>query len=272
MNYELPSVPLSIGGVLDSAIRLYRFAIRRCWILALVYAGVVGAFTLFWNLTLTSAVKPGNTDPRQVLEAMSAILSPVVVGGFLVATVISMALYGGLVKSISAIALGNMTPSPGEAIAVGLRRIPGVLLGALISALAVCVGLILFVIPGIYFMGKLQLWLVAMFMEDVGALEALSISWRLTRKRWWRAIVIVSVALVLVYVVPFTFGLVSGLIGVLAHLSATHRAIVEQGFGVVSNLIVLPMAVCISVAMYHDFKLRGEGGDLAVRMGALSKT
>jgi hypothetical protein len=272
MNYELPSAPLSIGGILDNAIRLYRFAIRRCWILALVYAGVVGGFTLFWTLTLANSVKPGSTDPRQVLAAMSAIFSPVAIVGFLVAMVISMALYGGLVKSISAIAQGNMTLSFGEAVAVGLRRIPGVLLGALISALSVCVGLILLVIPGIYLIGKLQLWLVAMFMEDVGALESLSISWRLTRKRWWRATVIVSVALVLVYVVPFTFGLVSGLIGVLAHLSVTNRAIVDQGFGVVSNLIVLPMAVCISVAMYHDFKLRGEGGDLAVRMGALSKT
>lgn len=269
MNYELPSAPLSIGGVLDNAIRLYRFAIRRCWILALVYAGVVGGLTIFWTLALASTVKPGSTDPRQALAAM---FSPVAIVGFLVAMVISMALYGGLVKSISAVAQGNMTFSFGEAVAVGLRRIPGVLLGALISALSVCVGFILLVIPGIYLIGKLQLWLVAMFMEDVGAFESLKISWRLTRKRWWRAIVIVSVALVLVYIVPFAFGLVSGLIGVLAHLSVTNRTIVNQGFGVVSNLIVLPMAVCISVAMYHDFKLRGEGGDLAVRMGALSKT
>ena len=272
MNYELPSAPLSIGGVLDSAIRLYRFAIRRCWILALVYAGVVGGFTIFLNLTLMNTVKPGSTDPRQVLAAMSAIFSPVAIVGFLVAMVISMALYGALVKSISAVAQGNMTLSFGEAIAVGLRRIPGVLLGAFISALAICLGFIALIVPGIYLLGKLQLWLVAMFMEDAGALESLKISWRLTRKRWWRAIAIVSVAGVLVYAVPFAFGLVSGLIGVLAHLSVTNKLVVNQGFTLVSNLIVLPMAVCISVAMYHDFKLRGEGGDLAVRMGALSKT
>ena len=34
VNYELPSAPLSIGGVLDNAIRLYRYAIRHCWALA----------------------------------------------------------------------------------------------------------------------------------------------------------------------------------------------------------------------------------------------
>jgi len=31
------------------------------------------------------------------------------------------------------------------------------------------------------------------------------------------------------------------------------------------------MFVAILVVMYHDFKLRSEGGDLAARMGALGK-
>jgi hypothetical protein len=269
MNYELPSAPLSIGGVLDNAIRLYRFAIRRCWVLALVYGAVLGVFTVFWTLSITSGIKPGSTNPRQALAAM---FSPASMGMWLVVIVISMVLYGALVKSISAVARGDTTLSFGEAIAVGLRRTPSTLLGVLISVLAVFAGFIALIIPGIYLVGKLQLWLVAMFMEDTGALESLKISWRLTRKRWWRSAAIVTVAVALTYVVPFAFGLVSGLIGALAHLSVTNKLIVNQGFTLVSNLIVLPLAVCISVAMYHDFKLRSEGGDLAVRMGALSKT
>jgi hypothetical protein len=36
-------------------------------------------------------------------------------------------------------------------------------------------------------------------------------------------------------------------------------------------MIVLPLFVAILVVMYHDFKLRSEGGDLAARMGALGK-
>ena len=42
MSYQLPVAPLSIGGVLDSAIRLYRDCMRRCWILSLLYAVVMG--------------------------------------------------------------------------------------------------------------------------------------------------------------------------------------------------------------------------------------
>ena len=269
MNYELPSTPLSIGGVLDNAIRLYRFAIRRLWVLALIYGAVVVAFTIFWSLTITSAIKPGTTAPKQ---ALAALFSPVSIGMFLVVMVISMALYGALVKSISALAQGDTTLSIGGAIAVGLRRIPGVLLGGLLSSLAMGVGFIFLLIPGIYLLGKWQLWLVAMFTEDTGAIQALEISWRLTRKRWWRAAAILGVAAILIYVVPLAFGLVSGLIVALAHLSATNKVFVEQGFTLVADLIVLPLAVCISVAMYHDFKLRAEGGDLAVRVGALSKT
>ena len=36
-------------------------------------------------------------------------------------------------------------------------------------------------------------------------------------------------------------------------------------------MIVLPMFASILIVMYHDFKLRDEGGDLAARMGALGK-
>ena len=269
MNYELPSAPLSIGGVLDNAIRLYRFAIRRCWVLALVYGAVLGVFTVFWTLSVTSAIKPGSTNPKQALATM---FSPASIGMLLGVVVISLALYGALVKSVTAMARGDLTLSFGAAIAAGLRRLPGLLLGALITALSICAGLIALVIPGVYLMGKWQLWAVAMFTEDTGTFESLGISWRLTRKRWWRAAVILTVAFVLIYAVPFAFGLVSGFIGALAHLSVTNKLIVNQGFTLLSNLIVLPLAVSISVAMYHDFKLRSEGGDLAVRMGALSKT
>jgi len=110
-----------------------------------------------------------------------------------------------------------------------------------------------------------------MFVDDAGAVEGLGISWRLTRGRWWRGTVILTVALVIVYVFALALGLLSGLITALTHLTLTDSTIVGQLLGVVSNVIVLPMFVAILVVMYHDFKLRSEGGDLAARMGALGK-
>ncbi len=269
MNYELPSAPLSIGGVLDNAIRLYRHALRRCWILSLIYGAVLGGFGLFWALALTSVVGPGGRgDPRQML---ALAFSPLTLIGFLVAIALSMTLYGAQVKTEVALARGDESFTLGAAIAAGVRRLPGVLLATLISMVAVGIGLVLLIIPGIYVAGKLQMWVVAMFVEDASALDSLKISWRLTDKRWWRAATILTVALILIYVFALAFGLIGGIIAAVGHFGVSARLIVNQLFSILSNMIVLPMMVAIAIVMYHDFKLRSEGGDLAVRMGSLGK-
>jgi len=192
-------------------------------------------------------------------------------GGFALAMLASLVFYGALVKTVSAWSKADESLSLGSALAVGVRRLPAAVLGSVLYILAFGIGLVLLVVPGVYFFGKFQLWMTAIFVDDAGPLEGLGISWRLTRGRWWRGTAILTVALIILYVFALALGLVSGLITVLAHLSVTDRAIVNQLFGVVSNMIVLPMFVAILVVMYHDFKLRSEGGDLAARMGALGK-
>jgi hypothetical protein len=269
MNYEMPSAPLSIGGVLDNAIRLYRYAIRHCWVLALIYALAMGGFGIFWGLATANAIVPGRTPDPKLAAAM--LFSPVNIAGFLLAVVISLIFYGALMKAESTLAQGAPPLSAGEAIAASLARVPRMLLASFINVLVIGIGLILFIIPGIYFLGKLQLWTVAMFMEDASALESLKISWRLTRKRWWRSTVILGVAAILIYVFALIFGFVGGLLSALSHGSVAHRLVINQLFEIPSNFITFPMFMAINIAMYHDFKLRSEGGDLAVRMGALGK-
>jgi hypothetical protein len=268
VNYALPSAPLSIGGVLDNAIRLYRYAIRRCWALALIYTGLIGGFSVFWVLLLPQPDVTGRSDPKQ---ALALLTSPVMIGGLLLVILIGTVFYGALVKAECVLARKEEPLSLGAAIAAGLGRMPGMLLGLLLVLLSVMVGSIALIIPGIYLFGKFQLWMIAMFMDDLSAVESLKTSWRLTRKRWWRGTAIVTVALILLYVFALAFGLVSGAIAVLAHLSLTQRMILNQVFSVLANVIVFPMVVAVFIVMYHDFKLRSEGGDLADRVGALSK-
>jgi hypothetical protein len=268
MSYELPSAPLSIGGVLDNAIRLYRHVMGRCWLLAIIYAGVFGGFGLVWSLAFARAAGTGATpDPRQTLALLT---SPATIGGFLLAITLSMALYGALVKAEVSVARGEPF-SVGAALGAGLRRLPAVLLASLLSVLACGIGMVLLIIPGLYVLVKMQLWVVAMFVDDAGALESIQTSWRLTSKRWWRTCVILTVAFILIYVFTFAFGFISGVLGTAAHMSLQSRLVVNQLFSFLSNIIVMPMTVAIAVVMYHDYKLRSEGGDLALRVGSLGK-
>lgn len=268
MTYELPAAPLSIGGVLDSAIRLYRDSMRRSWVLTLLYSAALGLFGFVWALALSKVAGPAAKDPRQILAIM---FSPVVLGTLAIGIVVSFVFYGAVIKTLSAWAQGNQSLPMGSAIAVGLRRLPAVILGCVINGLAITIGFILLIIPGVYLFGKMPLWMAAVFVEDVGAMEGLRRSWRLTRGRWWRGAVIITVAVIMIYVFALAFGLVAGAIGALAHLGITGREVINQLFQVASNMIVLPMFASILIVMYHDFKLRDEGGDLAARMGALGK-
>jgi hypothetical protein len=267
MTYELPTAPLSIGGVLDSAIRLYRDSIRRSWILALLYSVILGIFGFFWSLAVNEAVVPGSKPSFQTL---AAIFSPAAIAGFAVATLVSMTFYGALMKTLSLWAKGDESHSLGGVIAVGVRRLPAVVLGAVVFVLAMMIGLILLVVPGIYIFGKFQLWMPAIFVDDASAMDAIGISWRLTRGRWWRGTAILTVALIMLYVFSLPQALVSGIITV-SHWNPVESAIVTQLIAVVSSTIVVPMFAAILIVMYHDFKLRSEGGDLATRMGALRK-
>lgn len=268
MSYELPAAPLSIGGVLDSAIRLYRDCIRRCWILALLYAVVLGIFGVFEALAVDRAIVPGNNDP---LQAFRAVFNPAAIWGFTLATLISLIFYGALMKTMSRWAKGNESLSLGSALAVGVRRLPAAVLGSVLFVLAMIVGLVLLVVPGVYVFGKLQLWMPAIFVDDAGAMDGLGISWRLTRDRWWRGTVILTVALIILYVFSLPQAIVAGVITSAAHMSAVDRALINQLIGVVSSTIIIPLFVAILIVMYHDFKLRAEGGDLAARMEALRK-
>jgi hypothetical protein len=271
MRYELPAAPLSIGGVIDNAIRLYRDSLRRCWILALLYSALLGVFGVFWGLALaqsTQGVASGTKDPRL---ALAALVNPAMMWGFALSMLVSLVFYGALMKTVSAWAKGDESLSLGGALAVGLRRLPAAVLGAVIYGLAIVIGLILLIVPGVYFFGKLQLWLPAMYVDDAGPVQGLGVSWRLTSGRWWRGTIILTVALAIIYVFTLALSLVSGAVTALAHLSLTDSTILGQVFGVVANMIVLPMFVAILIVMYHDFKLRSEGGDLAARVGALGK-
>jgi hypothetical protein len=268
MTYELPAAPLSIGGVLDSAIRLYRDSLRRSWPLALLYAAALGIFGVVWALALPQAIGPAAKDPRQILAAM---FTPGMMLGLVIASLVSLVFYGALVKTLSAWSQGNQSLSMRNAIAAGVRRLPAILLGALISTLAIGIGFILLIVPGVYLFGKMPLWMAAVFVDDLSAIEGLRASWRLTRGRWWRGAAIITVAVIMIYVFALAFGLIGGAIGALAHLGLTGRELLNQLFSVASNMIVLPMFAAILIVMYHDFKLRDEGGDLAARMGALDK-
>lgn len=266
--YSRPSTPQSIGGVIDDAIRLYRSSFSQWWVPALIFAAIVLAENIVATL-----LTPGLASPvarPNLLELIRKLYSPRILLIDLLGALVALVCYGALFAAQLAAARGVSSPSTGAAFAASLRRLPRMVLAGLISLLAIVAGTILLVIPGMYVWGRLQLWMVAMFAEDASALEALASSWRLMQSRWWRGSTILTVAFIIMIVLSIAIGAVGGIVAYLAHTDQAARQIIIQLFALPANAIIYPMLSAVWIAMYDDFKLRREGGDLAQRVGALS--
>jgi hypothetical protein len=277
--YVQPTAPRDIGGVIDDAIKLYRASFRTCWPIALI-ASVVSVATVLYLLSRFPALATLH-DPAQMLQ----LFKPSIWGFYLVLSIASLVLLGAIVACQNALAAGAAPMSVGEALAAAFARVHWQLLAILLWLLYIglvaaiilmplsvplkMLGVIAWAIYGIYLWGRLQLWIVALFAEDAGTLQAMRVSWDLTKGHWWRAATILTVGIIIVLVIVMVFGFVGGLVFVMFRLDTMSLIIGNQLISAAERVFVTSMIPALLVVMYYDFKLRREGGDLAARTKSL---
>ncbi|HXL97037.1 MAG TPA: hypothetical protein VN925_01600 [Steroidobacteraceae bacterium] len=278
--YVQPAAPRAIGGVIDDAIKLYRASFRTCWPIALI-ASVVSAATVLYVVSRFPAIATVR-DPAQMWQLVQA---PSVWGWYLILSVASLLLLGAIIACQNALAAGTGPMSVGQALAAAFARLHWQLLAILLWALYIgsvaaimllpvpgamkVLGVMAWLVFGIYLWGRLQLWTVALFAEEVGTLRAMGVSWDLVKGHWWRAATILTVGIIIVLVITMVFGFVGGLVFIMFRLDPMSLIIGNQLIGAAERVFVTSMIPALLVAMYYDFKLRREGGDLAARTKSL---
>ncbi len=262
--YSQPTGPRSVGGVLDDAIHLYRDSFR--YILPLLVANAILAAVpgLILGLNQAAATTPVEQG-RAVYQLMT---SPSYWITFLLVLLVNLTMYGALIGALDSVARGARM-GLGEALQLGLSRLLRVLGASFLFALAIIIGFILFVIPGIYLMGIFQLVFVAIILENSGVIGAFGTSQRLIKGHWWRSAVILTVAIVILVVLSLLAGVVAAFLAALKPGSGT-ALILNQLVGLVVNIFVVGWMPCVLLAMYYDLKLRHDGEDLATRVNALA--
>jgi hypothetical protein len=261
--YVRPGAPLSIGGVLDDAIKVYRVSFSRCWIPSLLIAITAGVIGFWMSAGIIEASSRNNPAAM-----MRAYREPSVFGVYLLQWLLSTGLYGTLFVTQDG-ASGGQVQGLGEAFGVGFARLGRALLAGVLFGILMMIGFVLLIVPGFIVLSALCLWPVALFIDNAGATESLSISRELTRGHWWRTSTIITVAIIIVLVLSTLIGALAGFLAVgLRHDLATV-AVTVQTISVVANVFILPMYTAVLISIYRDLKLRREGGDLAARLGAL---
>ncbi|HEY4972002.1 MAG TPA: hypothetical protein VII41_00260 [Steroidobacteraceae bacterium] len=278
--YQQPTAPRDIGGVIDDAIKLYKASFRTCWPLALI-ASLVSAATVVYIFSRFPAIASVR-DPAQLWELVQA---PAVWGWYLVLSVASLLLLGAIVACQNALAAGIGPIGVGQSLAAAFAclhwqllaivlwllyfALAAVLMLAPLSVPVKLLGFVAWVIYAIYLWGRLQLWVVALFAERASTLRAMRISWDLIQGHWWRAATILTVGIIIVLVITVVFGFVGTLALVMFHLDPLSLLLGNQLISAAERIFVTSMIPALMVAMYYDFKLRRQGGDLAARAKSL---
>jgi hypothetical protein len=275
--YTRPTAPRSIGGVLDDAVRLYRTSFSRCWLLSLG-GGVLSAVVGIWQARQMASLPLASVSaksPASVTAMVSALArlgrmehSPMLWLNYFLLMLVWLLFRAAIIRRQDAVASGR-EDSLAEALGYVVRRLPELVVAGIVFLLATGLGFMLLFVPGIWLWGYLQLWLVAASSEDLGPFAALGRSWRLIERHWWRTSATVAVAWIIVLVLGLTGGLFSGIAAFVAHGDLVTMLLVTQLLSAVINIFTMPMLTVAMVAIFHDLKLRREGGDLAARVSSL---
>ena len=274
--YQKPTVPRSIGGVLDDSFRLYKASLGSCLLPVLLVSVLTGTLSY---LVIVSMPPTAQISPTELLTRYRTLFATFGIW-YLLVFVLGMLMYGMLIVIIVAVSRGE-TPTFGASLGKALRRTPALFVAMIAFVIAISIGTLLLLIPGVYVWNRLTLYAVPLVTEGQGPFESLGTSWRMVGGHWWRTATVLFVMVAILIVLSIVLGALAGILAALGAgaggLSANPAAIAGRAslISLLVNALVqmftTSLIVSAFVALYQDLVLRKGGGDLEARLGALPK-
>lgn len=260
--------PLGLGDVLDGAFSLYRRHFASLFSTALL--GFLPAVVWAILAVPIMVADPEQADPVMMAAfgGISLVLAPLMFVGMAVA-------WGALVRQVSQAYLGGEV-----SVADGLRAVRGrflSLLGAsLLWGMAVTVGFVMCIVPGILLSIMLFAFAPAVVLEEKGPVESLGRSRELAQGAWG--------TIFLTYVVLYVITQVPGTgLGVVFMGGVVFAAAVEMSEGALMGMTAAYYALTFVIAaltlpfmaggitlMYYDRRIRTEALDLQMAADGLA--
>ena len=249
-----PGIPQrSLGEILGDAFRLYGQHWQTFVAIAavvIVPVAFVEAFVTHWlTKSVTKSVVQINqaTGTVTYAQATSNAYRGLLAG--IVLIFLSLFVYGLLTGAITRAVLSEAAGLPvdlGDSYTFALSRVGSIILVSILVGLTIAVGFLLFIIPGIWFIGMLFASVIVIVAENVRGTSAMSRSWNLVKGSWWHTFGTLFVAFLLV-------GVVNGIIQA-PFQQWVARAIASA----VAQMITLPFSTTVGVLLYIDLRARKE--------------
>ena len=166
---------------------------------------------------------------------------------FIVGAIVSLVaqvLYTGyVVKLVQDVRDGRLDQSMGALFSAAAPFIGTLILNGIIFGIAVGIGLVLLIVPGLIL---LTIWAVvapSIVVENRGAIEAFGRSRELVRGEGWSVFGVIVIAFLIVFAVSIVTGSIGAAIG-----DDAGRIIL----GTIGNILVVPIAALVAAILFFD--------------------
>lgn len=165
--------------------------------------------------------------------------------GSVVSLVASTLFTGFVVSLVADVREGKTSFSAGELLRSGWHAVPRLIGNGILLGIAVAIGLLLLIVPGLYL---ITIWAVtapAIVVERAGAIEAFGRSHELVRGHGWT----VFGAIVVAFLILFGLGVAAVAIG--AAIGGAAGAII---LGIIVNVLAAPFAALVSSVLFFELR------------------
>ena len=257
--------PRGVGEILSTAFEIYKANAQN---LLMIVAIVVVPLT-FISAFLSGVVFAPETRTEVILGQEIQVTTQSAGAALLVAAI--AAVVGVIISAVlqAAIMRGAAQGSIGDPVDIdasykwGFARFGSVLLISILVGLAVLVGLLLFVIPGIFLAVMFSVAIPALVVENRRGTDAMSRSWNLVKGHFWHALGLIVLAFIIAAVVGGIIGAIGGAI--------SDNWFVTWIFSSIAQIIVAPFTALVSVLLYLDLRARTESLTADTLRGELNR-
>ncbi|MCX7599016.1 MAG: hypothetical protein N2512_09145 [Armatimonadetes bacterium] len=257
--------PLSIAEILDTAFRLWQRNFGTLVsIAAVVYVPLAVVQVVLVALVAGVSAGAAAAGPAGMPVLGKGMAAGAIGGALLIAAVgaIGVALvYAALAVAVSRYYLGRPV-TVGDAYACVVPRLGPLLATWFLVFLAVAVGTLLCVIPGIYLGVVFAFAWPLVVLENRGPSDAMSRSQQLVSGYWGRVFLTMLLLSLIVVVIQWAVATPANLLG----QSVLGKGILGLAFtqlvGAAAQMVLLPLSVTGLIVLYYDLRVRKEAFDL----------
>jgi hypothetical protein len=250
--------PLDLGDLLDAAFSLYRenFALFAGIVAVLgVPQGILG---LLATLARPSNVVSTSNGTTSIDSGSMESFIGLTLGSGVISLLFGTLTTGALAYAVSQRYLGRDV-TIGEAYsAIGFGTFFRLLGASILAAIAIVLGLVLLIVPGIILLVHWLFLPQTIVIERSSVGSAFGRSWNLVKGSAWR---VVGIGLVIFIIVSVIGGASGGILAAIVSLVGLPSAIGVALQQVVS-ILIRPFELGALTLLYYDLRIRKEGFDL----------